>query len=54
MLVDPSPPIEKKSMEDDDPVEPTDPIDPIVPDTVPRDIAEMGQKRRPAWVHQTL
>ena len=27
-----------------------DPVDPFVPDSVPRDLAEMGQKRKPAWV----
>ena len=54
MLASPSPAVERESMEDDDPVEPTDPVVSIVPDAVPRDIAEMGQKRKPAWVRQTL
>ena len=54
MLVDPSTPVAKEFMEDDDLVEWADPVDPIVPDTVPRDIAEMDQKRKPAWVRQTL
>ena len=39
---------------DDDIIEPTDPVDPIIPDPVPRDIAVMEQKRRPAWARQTL
>ena len=47
MLVDPSPLVAKETMEDDDSVEPTDLVDPIVPDAVPRDIVEMGLKRKP-------
>ena len=39
---------------DVDVVEPTDPVDLIVTDPIPRDIAVMGQKRRPAWARQTL
>ena len=53
VLAAPSPLVKKESMEDDDPIEPTDPVDPIVPDAVLRDIVEMGQKRKPAWVRQT-
>jgi hypothetical protein len=50
VLASPSPTVERKSMEDNDSVEPTDPLDPIVPDAVLRDIAEMGEKRKSAWV----
>ena len=46
--------VEKESMEDDDPLELTDLVDPIVPNAVPRDIAEVGQQRKLAWVRQTL
>ena len=53
ILVSPSTPAEREIM-DDDIVEPTDPVDPVVTDPVPRDIAVMGQKRRPAWARQTL
>ena len=53
VLAPPSTTIEE-SMEDDDPVEPTNLVDPIVLDAIPRDIAEMGQKRKLAWVRQTL
>ena len=53
LLASPSPPVEKETMEDDV-IEPTDPIDPIVPDPVPRDVAILGQKRRPTWARQTL
>ena len=41
-------------MEEDDLVPPMDPVYSFVPDSVPRDIAEMGQKRKPQWVRQTL
>ena len=53
LLVSPSPLAERETMEDDI-VEPTDPVDLVVPDLVPRDIAVMGQKRRPTWARQTL
>ena len=53
ILVSPSTPAEREII-DDDIVEPTDPVDPIVIDHVPRDIAVMGQKRRPTWARQTL
>ena len=49
LLVSPSRPAEREIMEDDI-EEPTDAVDPVVPDPVPRDIAVMGQKRRPAWL----
>ena len=52
-MVSPSPLVEREIM-DVDAVEPTDPIDPVVTDPVPRDIAVMGQKRRPASARQTL
>ena len=52
-MVSLSPPAEREIM-DDDIVEPTDLVDPVVTDPIPRDIAVMGQKRRPAWAHQTL
>ena len=42
MLASPSPAVERESMEEDDSVPPTDPVDSFVPDSVPRDIAEMG------------
>jgi hypothetical protein len=48
LLASPSP-AKRETMEDDI-VEPTDPVDPMIPDTVPRDIAVMGQKRRLAWL----
>ena len=54
MLASPSLAVERESMEEDDSVPPTDPVGSFVPDSVPRDIAEMGQKRKPAWVRQTL
>ena len=44
-----SPPPAEKEIMDVDVVEPTDPVDPVVTDPIPRDIAVMGQKRRPAW-----
>ena len=50
MLASPSPVVEKESMEDDDPVESIDPVNLIVPNAILRDIAEMGQKRKLAWV----
>ena len=54
VLVSPSPAVERESMEEDDPVAPIDPVDLIIPDSVLRDIAEMGQKRKLAWVRPTL
>ena len=56
LLVSPSPPAERETMEDDiiEPIDPVVPVVPVVPDPIPRDIAMMGQKRRPTWVHQTL
>ena len=54
VLASPSLVVEREPMEEDDSVASTDPFDSFVPDSVPRDIAEMGQKRKPAWVHQTL
>jgi len=53
LLASPSPPAEKETMEDDV-IEPIDLVDPMIPDPVPRDIAVMGQKRRPTWARQTL
>ena len=50
VLASPSPLVEKESMEDNDLVEPTDPVDPVVPNAVSRDIVEVGQKRKLAWV----
>ena len=54
MLASPSPTIERESIEEDYSAPPTDSIDSAIPDSVPRDVAEMGQKRKPAWVRQTL
>ena len=54
VLASPSPAVERESMEEEDSVPPTTPVDSFVPDSVPRDIAEMGQKRKLAWVRQTL
>lgn len=54
MLASPSPTIERESMEEDDSVHLADAVDLFVLDLVRRDIAEMGQKRKPAWVCQTL
>ena len=45
LLASPSPPAEKKTVEDDI-IEPTDPVD---LDPVPRDTAILGQKIRPTW-----
>ena len=53
LLASPSLAAKRETMEDDI-IEPTDPIDPIVPDPVPRDVAILGQKRRPTWARQTL
>ena len=50
VLTSPSLAVERESMEEDDLVELTDPVDLIVPNAVPRDITEMGQKRKLAWV----
>ena len=50
VLASPSPAVERESMEEDDSIPLTDPIDSFVPDSFPRDIAEMCQKRKPAWV----
>ena len=46
MLASPSLAVERESMEEDDSTPP--------PDSIPRDITEMGQKRKPAWVCQTF
>ena len=54
MLDSPSPVVEREPMREDDSTPSTDPIDSFVPDSVSRDIAELGQKRNLAWVHQTL
>ena len=53
LLAPPSPPVEKKTVEDDI-IEPTDPVDLVIPDPVPRDTVVLGQTRRPTWAHQTL
>ena len=49
-MASPSPAVERESMEEDDSAPPTDSVDLIIPDSVPRDIAEMGEKRKPTWV----
>ena len=54
VLDSPSPTIEREFIEEDDSIPSIDPFDSFVPDLVPRDIVEMGQKRKPTWVHQTL
>ena len=54
MLDSPSPMVEREPMEEDDSVPLTYPVDSFVPDSIPRDIAKMGQKRNPARVCQTL
>ena len=53
LLASPSAPVEKETLEDDI-IEPTDLVDPVVPDSVWRDTGVLGQKRKPAWVRQTL
>ena len=53
LLASPSPPVEKETLEDDS-VKPIDPVDPIVPESIPRDTVVLGQRRRLAWVCQTL
>ena len=50
MLASPSLVAETKYMEEDDLVVLTDPVDMIVPNAVPRDITNMGQKRKHTWV----
>ena len=52
-MASPSPPSEKETVEDDI-IEPIDPVNPVIPDFVPRDIAILGQKRRPTWARHTL
>ena len=54
VLASPSPAVERKSMEEDDLAPPIDSVDSFIPNLVPRDITEMGQKRKLAWVRQTL
>ena len=54
MLASPSLAVERESIEEEDLIEPTDPVDSIVLDAVPRDIVDMGQKRKLGWVRQTL
>ena len=46
--------VERESMEEEYSTPPLDSVDSIIPDSVPKDIAEMGQKRKLAWVRQTL
>lgn len=50
----PSPAVERKSMEEDDSTPLVDSVDSFIPNSVTIDIAEMGQKRKPTWVRQTL
>ena len=47
LLANPSPPAEKETLKDDI-IEPIDPVDLVIPDSVLRDTAILGQKRRPA------
>ena len=54
VLASPSPAIERESIEEDYSAPPADSVDSVIPDSVPRDVVEMGQKRKPAWVRQTL
>ena len=54
VLASPSPTIERESIEEDYSAPPTDSIDSAIPNSVPKDVTEMGQKRKPAWVRQTL
>ena len=42
VLASPSPAIERESIEEDYSAPPTDSIDSAIPDSVPRDVAEMG------------
>ena len=48
LLASSSPPADRETLEGDI-VEPTDPVDLVIRDPVPKNIATMGQKRRPAW-----
>ena len=54
VLASPTPAVERESMEEDDKAPPADSVDSFIPYSVPRYIIEMGQKRKPAWVRQTL
>ena len=46
--------VERESMEEDYLAPPTDSVDSVIPDSVPIEVVEMGQKRKPAWVRQSL
>ena len=50
MLASPSPAIERESIEEDYSTPPTDLVDSAIPNSIPRDVVEMGQERKPAWV----
>ena len=50
VLASPSPTIEREPMGEDDSVHLTDPLDSFILDSIPRDVAEMGKKRKPSWV----
>ena len=54
VLASPFPAVERDPMKEDDSVPSIDLVDSFVPNSVPRDIAELSQKRKPAWVRQTL
>ena len=54
VLASPSLAIERESIQEDYSAPPADSIDSTIPDSVSRDVAEMGQKRKPAWVRETL
>ena len=54
VLASPSLAVERELMEEVDSIPSTNPVDSFVPDSVPRDITEMDQKRKPAQVCQTL
>ena len=50
VLGSPSPVIERKSIEEDYSAPLDDSVDLVIPDSSPRDVAEMVQKRKLAWV----
>jgi hypothetical protein len=54
VLDSPSHVVERESMEEDHLAPLVDSVDSFIPDLVPRDIVEMGQKRNLAWVRKTL
>ena len=54
VLASPSPVIERESIEEDYSAPPTNIVDSAIPNLVPIDVVEMGQKINPAWDPQAL